>query len=96
MYWVLLYDYSDDYLERRDAYRPEHLALARDAEARGELFLAGALTDPFDRALFVFRTDDPGVIEAFVRDDPYVTGGIVTRWEIRRWSVVVGPDAVRP
>jgi uncharacterized protein YciI len=36
------------------------------------------------------------VIEAFVRDDPYVTGGIVTRWEIRRWSVVVGPDAVRP
>ena len=93
-YWILFYDYADDYLERRDAYRPDHLALAKAAEGRGELFLAGALADPYDRGILVFRAEDPAVVEAFVRDDPYVAAGLVTRWEIRKWNVVVGPDAM--
>ena len=58
MRWVLFYELVDDYLERRPALREEHLALARAAHERGELLQAGALSDPFDRALLVFAGDD--------------------------------------
>jgi hypothetical protein len=40
--------------------------------------------------LLVFRAADSSVVEDFVRADPYVIHGIVTRWEIRPWSVVIG------
>ena len=31
-------------------------------------------------------------VEEFARKDPYVTGGLVTRWEVRSWAVVIGDD----
>ena len=86
---VLEYALADDYLERRAALREEHLALARAAHARGELLLAGALPDPFDRALLVW-TADLRVVERFVAEDPYIRRGLVTAWSIRPWDVVVG------
>jgi uncharacterized protein len=89
-YFALLYEVVDDYVARRGMYREEHLRLARAAQARGELLLGGAFTDPIDRALLVFRAPDRSVVEDFVRHDPYVTNGLVTRWEIRPWAVVVG------
>ena len=35
-------------------------------------------------------SDDVGVIERFVHDDPYVRNGLVKAWRIRSWTVVVG------
>ena len=58
-YYVLIYEVVDDYVARRSAFREEHLRLAREAHRRGELLLAGALTDPADRALLVFRPTIP-------------------------------------
>jgi uncharacterized protein YciI len=92
-YFALLYDVVDDYVSRRAAYREEHLRLAREAHRRGELLLAGAFTEPADRALLVFRAAGRSTVEEFARNDPYVTSGLVTRWEIRPWAVVVGGDA---
>ena len=89
MHLVLEYSLADDYLERRAALREEHLALARAAHERGELLLAGALPDPFDRSLLVW-TAPREVVERFVAEDPYVTSGLVTGWSIRTWNVVVG------
>jgi uncharacterized protein YciI len=89
-YFVLSYAVVDDYLSRREAFRGLHLRLARDAYERGELVLAGALGDPPDGALLVFRSDTPQPAEAFARQDPYVVNGIVTRWEVRPWMLVVG------
>jgi hypothetical protein len=40
MYWLLVYDLVDDYLERREPLRPEHLALAQEAHQHGDLALA--------------------------------------------------------
>jgi uncharacterized protein YciI len=94
-YFALFYDVVDDFVSRRTAYREEHLRLAREAHRRGEIVLAGALTDPADRALLVFRAVDRSVVEDFARNDPYVTNGLVTRWEIRPWSVVIGGDKGR-
>jgi uncharacterized protein YciI len=90
MHWLLLYDLVDDYLERRGALRPEHLALAQASHERGELLLAGALADPADRAVLVFRADDASVPEAFAAADPYVRAGLVPHWEVRPWTVVIG------
>jgi hypothetical protein len=89
-YFALLYDLVEDMVNRRVPYREAHLGLAREAHARGELLLAGALTDPTDRALLVFKADGPDPVEEFVRKDPYVVNGLVKRWEIRPWTVVVG------
>jgi uncharacterized protein YciI len=88
-YLVLEYALVDDYLERRAALREEHLGLARAAHERGELLLAGALPDPYDRALLIW-TAPREVVEQFVAADPYVREGLVTGWTIRDWNVVVG------
>ncbi|MCA9946308.1 MAG: hypothetical protein H6656_02155 [Ardenticatenaceae bacterium] len=89
-YYVLVYHLTDDYLERRGTYRAEHLQLAKDAETRGELVLGGAYSDPADTALLVWRVEDTAVVENFVSNDPYVKNGLIARWEIRPWTVVIG------
>lgn len=91
-YFALLYECSPDYLTRRTAFRDEHLGLAREAHARGELLLGGAFTEPADRALLVWRCADRGPIERFVAADPYVRNGLVARWEIRDWYVVIADE----
>jgi len=92
MYFLLLYDVVPDYLDRRGAYRDAHLGLVREAHARGELLLAGALADPADGAVLVFRGDDATAAERFAQNDPYVRNGLVTRWRVRPWTVVVGGE----
>jgi uncharacterized protein YciI len=87
---LLLYDVVPDYVERRAPLREAHLALARAAHARGELVLGGALDDPVDGAVLLFRGDSPAAAEAFAKADPYVTNGLVTRWRVRKWATVVG------
>ncbi len=89
-YYALFYYVVDDYVTRRAIFREQHLGLARAAHARGELVLAGAFSDPADSALLVFRAADQAAVEAFVQADPYVQNGLVTRWEIRPWTVVIG------
>ena len=93
MHYLLFYDVVEDYVERRAAFRAEHLAYARAAHARGELILAGALADPVDGAVLLFRGDTPGAAEDFARGDPYVRNGVVTGWRVRAWSTVVGDGA---
>ena len=97
-YYALFYDVVDDFVARRVPYRDEHLRLAREAHQRGELVLAGALSDPADRALLIFRAPDKTVAGDFARGDPYVANGLVTRWEVRSWAVVIGnePAAASP
>ena len=89
-YYAMIYDLVDDYMARRGAFREEHLKLAADAQTRGELILGGAFADPPDKALMIFRANDSKVAESFARSDPYVTNGLVKRWEVRPWTVVIG------
>lgn len=99
MDYLLFYDTSPDYLQRRGAFRDEHLALAWEAQAKGHLVLAGALANPADGAVLHFRGDSPAAVEEFVRADPYVKNGLVTSWRVREWTTVVGDAAstqVRP
>ena len=89
-HYLLEYAYVPDILERRGEHRDAHLALLREAYERGEVKIAGAVAEPVDRAVIVWTVEDPGVIEAFVAQDPYVAAGLVTAWTVRPWSVVLG------
>ena len=91
-HYALTYDVIDGFIDKRTQYRAAHLALVREAHARGELMLAGALGDPPDGALLVFRASSPQPAERFAHADPYVKNGLVTRWRVRPWAVVVGAE----
>ena len=92
MHYLLMYDVVPDYVTRRTPLRAAHIGLAREAAARGELVLGGALNPP-DGVVLLFRGDSPAVAEAFAEADPYVLNGLVTSWRVKEWTTVVGPGA---
>ena len=96
MHYLLFYEVADDYIERRAAFRDEHLRKAWAASDRGELILGGALADPADGALLLFQGDSPAAAEGFARADPYVLNGVVTRWRVREWRTVAGAHSASP
>ena len=96
MHYLLMYELSADYLERRGEYRTEHLQLAWDAQERGEIVVAGALAEPADMAVLMFQAESPEVVERFAKADPYVIHGLVTGYRIRQWNTVVGDLASTP
>jgi len=92
MYFLLIYYVVDDYIEKRQPYRAEHLSMAGEAHDRGELLLGGALTDPADQAILLFKGEDDSAAQEFAKNDPYVKNGVVKFWEIRKWTVVIGDE----
>jgi uncharacterized protein YciI len=95
-HYLLFYEVGPEYLERRAEFRPVHLRMAWAAHERGELVLGGALTEPVDTALLLFKGDSARVAEAFAESDPYVLNGLVKRWRVREWTTVVGETAANP
>jgi uncharacterized protein YciI/heme-degrading monooxygenase HmoA len=91
-YYALIYETVDDYVARRAEFREMHLRIAREYCDRGELVLAGAFDNPVDRALIIFCVDDKSKVEDFARKDPYVVNGLVKKWQVRPWKVVVGHE----
>ena len=96
MHYMLFYVYASDYMERREDFRDQHMAIAKASIDRGELFLGGAFADPVDGAAIVFKAESPDVVEAFAKADPYVVNGLVTSWRVREWITVAGRDAEKP
>jgi uncharacterized protein YciI len=93
MHYLLIYELAPDYLERRGAFRNEHLKLAWQAEG---IVLGGALADPGDSAMLVFGGNTPDAAQRLANADPYVKNGLVERWEVRPWTTVVGEMASKP
>ncbi len=96
MHFLLFYDVVPDYATKRMPYRSSHLAYAQQAVDRGELLLGGALANPIDASILLFRAPSAAVVEEFARSDPYVRSGVVTKWRVREWTTVVGKDAANP
>lgn len=57
---------------------------------QGKMVMGGALADPVDGALFVFKDVTKDEVEAYVKADPYVKNGLVPSYTIRPYMVVVG------
>jgi uncharacterized protein YciI len=94
-HFLLLYTYAPDYMEKRAAVRPAHLAFANASVARDELQLGGAVPHddpPF--GLLLFKAETAQVAEDFARADPYTSQGVVTSWRVREWITVVGEGAL--
>jgi len=96
MHYLLFYEVGEDYVSRRAEFRDAHLEKAWKASERGELVLGGALSNPVDGAVLLFKGDSPEVAEKFARADPYVTSGAVKRWHVREWKTVAGEDSATP
>jgi uncharacterized protein len=96
MHYLLFYEAADDYLDRRAAFRDEHLKLAWQAQERGELILGGAFANPVDGAAILFQGASPAAAERFAQADPYVANGLVKRWYVREWTTVAGDLAATP
>jgi len=95
-HYLLIYELTDDYLARRGEFRGLHLNLAWAAHERGDLVLGGALGDPVDRAILMFKGENRKVAEDFARVDPYVVNGLIKSWTVRPWLTVVGDLASNP
>ena len=96
MHILLYYDVVEGYIEKRKPFRAEHFAYAQRAFDKGELMLAGALEDPVDGAVFVFRGGSTEPAEQFATNDPYVKNGLVTSWRVRKWTTVLGDGESLP
>ncbi len=96
MHYLLIYQITPDYLQRRSEFRDAHLALAWAAVERDELVFGGAVGDPPDSAILLFNCDSPAIPSTFARDDPYVKNGLVESWQVKPWATVVGHDATNP
>jgi len=95
-HFLLMYDTVPEYLERRGEFRSAHLRLARAAQDRGELVLGGALANPVDGAILLFKGETADVARTFAESDPYVKNGLVKAWRVREWTTVVGEGAATP
>lgn len=93
-HFILFYEADGDYSERRKPHRAAHLAHARAAKERGELILAGALADPVDGSVLVFKSDTSEAARRFAEKDPYILNNVVQRWRVREWTTVVGELAL--
>lgn len=89
-YYLLFYKTIENYVEKRAPYRTEHLKMAEEAHQNGSLIMAGAMAEPADGAVLIFKGESPKIAEDFAKNDPYVKNGLIKSWEVRPWTVVVG------
>ncbi|MBZ9778918.1 YciI family protein [Psychroflexus sp. CAK8W] len=90
MHYILFYKAVENYIEKRAPYREEHLKLIESFYSQGDLLMAGALDDPATGGAFIFKGDSTEKAEEFANKDPYVKNGLITEWEVRPWTVVIG------
>jgi uncharacterized protein YciI len=85
---VVLYHSAPDVLERVPMYRAAHGELIDEFHAAGDLLLIGTFGDPvLEGAMCVFHTREAA--EDWVTKDPFVTEGLVARYEIRTWNEIL-------
>ncbi|MDR5589257.1 YciI-like protein [Christiangramia sp. SM2212] len=89
-YYMLIYKLAENYLKDRGQYRSEHLEMAKRATEIGELILGGAMDDPADEAILIFRGETDKAAKAFAENDPYLKNGLIKEWKVRKWNAVIG------
>jgi len=96
MHCLLIYEKVPDFALRQPPFQAAHAAHVQEAADAGSLALAGSLGAPDDgSAMLLFEIDSPREAERFAQADPYVIEGIVCRWTVRTWDLVVGAGRVR-
>ena len=82
--YVVLYESSDNVMEKAPVHYAEHSAYADRFQAAGTLELIGTFADPQAQgSMAVFNPREAA--EEFVAGDPFVLNEVVRRYEIREW-----------
>ncbi len=89
MYFILRYELTDDYLEKRAPLRKDHLQLIQDYHADGKLQMAGAFDDSKLGTILIFKASEKSEIEKFVKADPYYINGLISAYSIDKWNCVI-------
>ena len=93
-FFLLRYNYVPGILEKREPFRPSHLAHAQSSVQAGLLKAGGAHRGVEDEepagGMFLFESKDSTVAQDFAKKDPYVINGLVTKWDVQEWLVAVG------
>ncbi|CAM9658272.1 unnamed protein product [Hapterophycus canaliculatus] len=85
---AVVYTYVDGMEDKRAPHRSAHLDLLKTMTEEGKCLLGGAFLEPCDGAVLLFSSPDEA--QQFVDKDPYNTGGLVTKYQIRDYMAVVG------
>jgi uncharacterized protein YciI len=81
--YVLFYESAEDTGSRARDIFPSHRARWKGYAERGDLLMIGTFSD-LSGAMAIFGSREAA--EEFARGDPFVTEGVVRRWEIREWN----------
>jgi uncharacterized protein len=89
MKYVVLYETAPNALGKAMELFPAHQRHYEPYAERGELLGLGTFGDPqTEGSMAIFATREAA--EQFVKDDPFVTEGVVARFQVRDWDDVVG------
>jgi uncharacterized protein YciI len=81
---VSFYEMAPDALSKVAAHFPAHRAQLDEFHNRGVLLAAGPLGNPPEGAMAIFTSREAA--EEFVKDDPFVTSGLVSKWRLVEWN----------
>ncbi len=90
MKYVLVYESGEDLLAKAPLHFALHRARWQEFKAAGSLLMIGPFADPMEGAMGIFTTREAA--EAFAKDDPFVTNGVVKRWYVREWNEALAPQ----
>ena len=92
---VVFYESAPDVAAHAPAHMPAHRARWAEFSGRGELLMIGPFANAQDDgALAVFATREAA--EEFVRGDPFVLHGVISKWTILDWNEALVPDPPNP
>ena len=84
---LIAYDGTDpDALDRRMKVREEHLRKIEGLKKEGKFLVGGAILDENGKmagSMLVYDFPDRQALEDRLKDEPYLTGGVWERTEIR-------------
>jgi len=84
---LIAYDGTDpEALDRRMRVREEHLRKIEGLKKKGEFLVGGAILDENGKmtgSMLVYEFPDRQALEERLKDEPYLTGGVWEKTEIR-------------
>lgn len=86
MKYAAVIQYHEDQ-EKVEAIRPAHREYLGGLKAQGKLWASGPFTDG-SGALIIYEAESPEEAATLLENDPFCTGGVFARWEIRPWRQV--------
>ena len=84
---VVFYETAPDGLPKAATYFPAHKARLDQFAERGTLLMVGTWANPAEGALAIFTTRDAA--EEFVKDDPFVLNGVVSKVTLKDWNEIL-------